>query len=116
MQTGLARQRITAHFISYGSIFFPINSGVRPTIRPAIKTLRITKAKNPYSPLPAPPKTTSPTCIRIMQTIDESGLRELSDRLLEPLEAAVVETDHKAEGNMPIRTSFPSMLPNFASV
>ena len=60
---GVARHIRTDHFISYGSIFLPKNSGVLPTIRPAIKTVRIAKASIPYKPHPTPPKITSPSCI-----------------------------------------------------
>ena len=45
------RQKIStesiAIFTSYASIFFPRYSGVRPTIRPAMKTAKITKTMIP---------------------------------------------------------------------
>ena len=37
------------------SIFFPMYSGVRPTMRPARNTAMITKTIMPYMPLPTPP-------------------------------------------------------------
>ena len=41
--TGVARQTRTAMRISKGSIFLPRYSGVRPTISPMMKTVRMTK-------------------------------------------------------------------------
>jgi ABC-type lipoprotein export system ATPase subunit len=54
--------RITsdAIFISNDWIFLPRYSGVRPTIKPAMKTATMTNASIPYSPEPTPPNTTSP--------------------------------------------------------
>jgi len=40
--------------------FLPRYSGVRPTIRPAMKTVSTTKIIMPYMPEPTPPKITSP--------------------------------------------------------
>ena len=66
MAIGVARQISTAIRISLGSIFLPRYSGVRPTISPAINTVRITKPIIPYSPQPTPPKTTSPSIMSSM--------------------------------------------------
>ena len=74
MATGVAKQTTTDHFISYGSIFLPKNSGVRPTIRPAINTVSIAKASIPYSPQPTPPNITSPNCISNIVTIPPRGV------------------------------------------
>ena len=71
---GVARQTSTAHFISNGSIFFPRNSGVLPTISPAINTVRMANASIPYRPQPVPPKITSPSCISSMVIIPPSGV------------------------------------------
>ena len=49
-----------AIFTSKASIFLPRYSGVRPTIKPAMKTERTMKTMMPYIPAPTPPKITSP--------------------------------------------------------
>jgi len=41
--------------ISYGPNFLPMNSGVRPIIRPTINIDSITYNRNPIRPTPAPP-------------------------------------------------------------
>ena len=57
---GTAIVPITTSFTSRASIFLPRYSGVRPTIRPAMNTVRIANRSIPYSPEPTPPKITSP--------------------------------------------------------
>ena len=47
MAIGEARMAITVSFTSRASIFLPTYSGVRPTIRPAMKTLRMQKISMP---------------------------------------------------------------------
>ena len=44
--SGVTRIAIDAIFISYASIFLPRYSGVRPIIRPAMKTARIAKIEH----------------------------------------------------------------------
>ncbi len=51
---------MVASFISEASIRLPSSSGVRPTISPAMNTVRMTKISIPASPTPTPPGLTSP--------------------------------------------------------
>ncbi|VWL97692.1 Uncharacterised protein [Collinsella intestinalis] len=74
MANGVARHRTTAQRISPGSIFLPRNSGVRPTMRPAMNTVRMAKPIMPYRPQPTPPKTTSPRAIWSIWTKPPSGV------------------------------------------
>lgn len=60
--------------ISRDSIFLPKYSGVRPTISPAMNTVRMTKPIMPYSPQPTPPKTTSPSIISSMGIMPPMGV------------------------------------------
>ena len=84
---------------------------MRPTINPAMNTAMIANISNPYSPLPTPPNTTSPSCISHIGTSPPNGVNEPCIEFTEPLEAAVVAADQSAEFAMPKRTSLPSMLP-----
>ena len=72
--TGVARHTSTAIFISRASIFLPRYSGVWPTIRPAMNTVRITKPIMPYRPQPTPPNTTSPSSISSIGTRPPRGV------------------------------------------
>ncbi len=100
-----------AIFISYASIFLPRYSGVRPTIKPAIKTAMMAKTSMPYNPLPTPPKITSPSWISHIGTSPPNGVNESCMALTLPFEAAVVAEAHNAESATPKRASLPSMLP-----
>ena len=53
--------QLNAIFTSKAFIFLPRNSGVRPTISPAINTVRIINTIMPYKPEPTPPKIISPS-------------------------------------------------------
>ena len=97
--------------MSKALIFLPMYSGVRPTISPAMNTVKRAKASMPYKPQPTPPKTTSPSCIRNMVIMPPRGVRESCIALTEPLLAAVVAAAHKELPPTPKRVSFPSMLP-----
>ncbi|MNT55700.1 hypothetical protein D3C72_1929530 [compost metagenome] len=55
IRKGWARATIIAIFISRASTFLPINSGVRPTIKPLMKTASIIKMKKLGIPAPTPP-------------------------------------------------------------
>src|SRR6266536_2805888 len=96
---------------SYASIFLPRYSGVRTTIRPAIKTASTTKTSIPYNPAPTPPKITSPSWMLNNGTKPPSAVNESCIELTAPQEASVVTVANSAELKMPNRTSFPSMLP-----
>jgi len=63
----------------------------------------------PYSPVPTPPKITSPNMILIMAIIPANGERLSCMAFTEPLEAAVVMVDHNTLLVMPSRASFPSI-------
>ena len=84
---------------------------MRPTISPAMNTATMANISMPYRPLPTPPNTTSPSCIRNIGTMPPSGVYESCMELTEPLDAAVVAVAHSAEFAMPKRASLPSMLP-----
>ena len=71
---GGIRMTMAAIFISNASIFLPRYSGVRPTISPPMNTAMMAKASMPYSPLPTPPKTTSPSCMSHIGTSPPSGV------------------------------------------
>ena len=113
MRTSSGTIRITSEaiFISFASIFLPRYSGVRPTIRPATKTVTMTNASMPYRPEPTPPKMTSPSLMSHIGTSPPSGVNESCIEFTEPLEAAVVAVAQMAELTGPKRTSLPSMFP-----
>ena len=96
---------------SLASIFLPTYSGVRPTIRPATKTARITNSSMPYMPAPTPPMMISPSWMLISGIMPPSAVKESCMALTAPQEAAVVITANSAEATMPKRTSLPSILP-----
>ena len=66
--------RIVAMRISLGPIFLPKYSGVRPTINPAMNTVRMTKPIMPYKPQPIPPPMISPNPMRMMGTMPPMGV------------------------------------------
>ena len=100
-----------AIFISKASIFLPRYSGVRPTISPAMNTAMMAKTNMPYSPLPTPPKMTSPSCMSHIGINPPSGVKESCMELTLPLVAAVVAVAQIADWAMPKRSSLPSMFP-----
>ncbi len=67
--SGVIRKYVAASFISRGVIFLPRYSGVRPTIRPATKTVITARTSMPYKPEPTPPGATSPSCMLNNKTI-----------------------------------------------
>ena len=111
MSSGVVMHRITAMRISFGPIFLPRYSGVRPTMSPAMNTVRMTKPSMPYKPQPTPPNTTSPNAINTMGTMPPIGVKLSCMALTEPFEAAVVNAAHSDESVTPKRVSLPSMLP-----
>ena len=110
MSSGVVMHRITAMRISFGPIFLPRYSGVRPTMSPAMNTVRMTKPSMPYKPQPTPPNTTSPSAINTMGTMPPIGVKLSCMALTEPFEAAVVNAAHSDESVTPKRVSLPSML------
>ncbi len=60
-RNGVIRKYSEASLISRAPIFLPRNSGVRPTMSPATKTVMIARTSMPYSPEPTPPGATSPS-------------------------------------------------------
>ena len=96
---------------SLASIFLPTYSGVRPTIRPATNTDRMTNSSMPYMPAPTPPTMISPSWMLMSGIMPPSAVKLSCMALTAPQEAAVVITANRAEATMPKRTSLPSMLP-----
>ena len=60
---------------SLASIFLPTYSGVRPTIRPATNTARMTNSSMPYMPAPTPPTMISPSCMLISGIMPPSAVK-----------------------------------------
>ena len=85
-----------ASFISRCSIFLPRYSGVRPTMRPAMKTESRTKTSMPYRPAPTPPKITSPSWMFTSGTRPPSGVKLSCIELTAPHEASVVTVANKS--------------------
>ena len=90
-----------AIFTSLASIFLPTYSGVRPTIKPATKTARMTNSSMPYMPAPTPPTMISPSCMLISGIMPPSAVKESCMALTAPQEAAVVITANKRRGHDP---------------
>ena len=80
----MTRIAIEVIFISKASIFLPRYSGVRPIIRPAMNTPTMANTSMEYRPVPTPPNTTSPSCIRNSGTKPPSGVKESCMALTAP--------------------------------
>ncbi|KWV86857.1 hypothetical protein PFLmoz3_03594 [Pseudomonas fluorescens] len=106
--TGITSRVTTSNCTSLAWSFLPRYSGVRPIIRPARNTAINTLSNMPYMPAPTPPKITSPTIMLTSATIPLRGLRLSCMPLTEPLDAAVVVTDHSTVPVVPKRVSLPS--------
>ena len=104
------------HFISKASIFFPRYSGLRPTINPDKKTVRITKSNMPYIPEPTPPKIISPSIILNIEIPPAAGDKLECMELTEPFDATVVAVDHIKLFITPSRVSFPSIKADSANI
>ena len=100
-----------ASFISLPSIFLPRYSGVRPTMRPAMKTDINANMRMPKRPAPTPPKTTSPSSMLTSGTMPPIGLKLSCIELTAPHDVPVVTVAKSAELATPKRVSLPSMLP-----
>ena len=113
-----ARTRTTsiAIFISNASIFLPRNSGVRPTIRPAMNTAMIEKIRIPYMPAPAPPGTISPSWISNSGIRPPIGRKLSCHALIAPVLVPVVTAENRPPAAEPKRMSLPSMLPRAESM
>src|SRR5271166_4996887 len=97
-------------FTSDASIFLPRYSGVRPTIKPAIKMATKTKMSMVYRPDPTPPKITSPNSMLSRGINPAIGVNESCMEMTAPQPVAVVMLQNRAELNGPKRVSFPSIL------
>ncbi|MPM83996.1 hypothetical protein SDC9_131066 [bioreactor metagenome] len=104
-----ARIAIIAIFTSKASTFFPRYSGDRPTINPAMNTVRMINMTMPYMPAPTPPKIISPSIKLIMAIIPDNGDKLSCMAFTEPFDAAVVEVDQRMLLVIPNRVSFPSI-------
>ena len=96
---------------SRASIFLPRNSGVRPTIRPEMKTARMTNRSIQYRPEPTPPQMTSPVIIFAIGIAPPRPLKDSIAAFTAPHDAAVVTAAKSEVEAMPKRCSLPSMLP-----
>jgi hypothetical protein len=75
MKAGTQSSASMAIFTSSASIFLPRYSGVRPIIRPAVKTATMTKRSIPKRPEPGPPTMTSSNIMLARSTNPESGMK-----------------------------------------
>ena len=107
---GTAIVPMIVSLISRASIFLPRNSGVRPTIRPEMKTPRMTNSSIEYRPEPTPPQITSPVIICAIGTAPPRPLSDSIAALTAPQDAAVVTATNSALEPMPKRCSLPSRL------
>ena len=97
-------------FISRPSIFLPRYSGVRPIIKPQIKTAKIAYMIMFIKPTPLPPNTTLSIMCK-SGIIPPSGVRVSCILLTVPVVKEVVVVVNIADCAMPNRTSLPSILP-----
>ena len=84
-------------------------SGVRPTMSPAINTVRIINTTIPYNPAPTPPKIISPSIRFNIAIIPAMGDKLSCIALTEPFDAADVEVAQSILLVMPKRVSLPSI-------
>ena len=97
MLKALVRMTSEASRTSFDSIFLPRYSGVRPTIRPAMKTARTAKTSIPYRPAPTPPGVTSPSWMRTSGTMPPIGVKLSWLESTEPVLVPVVVAANWAE-------------------
>src|SRR6204780_5675692 len=88
--TGRVRKYKAAYFISVGLIFLPMYSGVRPTIRPATKTVTMARTRMPYIPAPTPPGAISPSAMSNSAMPPPNGVSESWKQFTAPVEVTVV--------------------------
>ncbi len=108
---GVARMYSAAYFISAGRTFLPRYSGVRPTIRPATKTVTMARMSMPYRPEPVPPGAISPNMMSSSAMPPPIAVNESCAESTAPVEVSVVEAANRLEPGMPKRTSLPSIAP-----
>src|SRR5580692_2223987 len=99
--TGSVRKYKAAYFISTGRIFLPRYSGVRPTIRPATKTVTMARIRMPYIPAPTPPGAISPP----------NGVSESWKQFTAPVDVTVVDAANNEQPGAPNLVSTPSVAP-----
>src|SRR5580704_2350673 len=109
--TGSVRKYSAAYFISAGRIFFPMYSGVRPTIRPATNTVTMARTRMPYMPAPTPPGAISPSAMSNSVIPPPNGVSESWKQLTAPVEVTVVDAANNEQPGVPNRTSVPSDAP-----
>src|SRR5215470_14759004 len=106
--TGMVRKYSAAYFISVGRIFFPMYSGVRPTINPATNTVTMARMRRPYMPAPMPPGAISPSAMSISAMPPPNGDSESWKQITAPVEVTVVEAANNEQAGVPNLTSAPS--------
>src|SRR2546422_11381850 len=104
--TGWTRNATITSFTSLAVIFTPKYSGVRPDIRPTMKTVRTMNMTMYITPTPFPPGVAW-ISIPLNAESMTSGFTLDSDALTEPVVTAVVTTVQKTEKQPPQRTSIP---------
>src|SRR2546422_7726181 len=106
MMSGWTRNAIITSLTSLGVIFIPKYSGVRPDMRPTMKTVRTMNMTMYITPTPFPP---GAAWISIPLKADSmtSGFSPDRDALREPVVTAVVTTVQNTEKKPPNRTSIP---------
>ena len=102
--------------ISRRPICLPSNSGVRPTISPAMKTVMTTITSIEYRPVPTPPGESSPSIMFSRATPPPSGCSEECIASTAPVEVPVVAEAKIADQAGPKRCSLPSMLAPAVSI
>src|SRR5215475_7161815 len=108
-QVGVVRMYSAAYFISAGRIFLPMYSGVRPTMRPPMKTVTTARTRMPYRPAPTPPGTTSPIIMLNSATPPPNGVNESWNEFTAPVEVTVVDAANSDDAGMPNATFLPSI-------
>src|SRR5712691_5702961 len=106
IMTGWTRNAIINSLTSRAVIFIPKYSGVRPDMRPTMKTVRMMNMTMYINPTPFPPGV---AWISIPLKVESMTRGFMLDRdaLTEPVVTAVVTTVQKTEKKPPKRTSIP---------
>src|ERR1700749_4012897 len=99
-QNGVARMYAAAHFISVGRIFLPMYSGVRPTMRPPMKTVSTASMSMPYRPAPTPPGTTSPSMMSNSAMPPPNAVNESWNEFTAPVLVTVVDPANSDDPGM----------------
>jgi len=108
---GTARTASMTYWISRRPIFLPRYSGVRPTIRPAMKTANLASSSIPYKSLPTPPKMTSPICMLTIATKPPIGESESYAKFEAPApESVATVSESPAPSNYALRNRVAQQL------